>query len=420
MKVENKIIFWASIGHFCNHIGNYLTPALLIYLQTDIPLTQTERGLLGSIPMILLVLLSSLVGWLGDRYPKWKKHMIWFGILGIGFFGILMSYANSFFDLAIATVVLGFALSTYHPLAFTFINTMDNKDRNMGINAVSGNFGSAITPFIAMIFAIFWGWRMAFLGFSLFQILIGFSFAVIFPNDQKTHSSLNDYTQKEHKDEVPFTESNFFILSILLVLISAARAPVFRCISYFTTVVFKDAFLFTNIESSILSALILGVGAFATFLMGTINNRKAIKGVGRDERVNFRINSILLSNGAAALLLILLVILPMSSTLPILFVYIFLSFFFFLGAAILPTILSEVTGPSHGMASSMGLLFTGATLTGAVAPTVFGFLADELGFEASFLFLGSVALLCLILIILFKFVYRAITKRNDINHSLAE
>ena len=198
-------MFWASIGHFCNHIGNYLTPALLIYLQTDISLTQTERGILGSIPMILLVLLSSLVGWLGDKHPIWKKHMIWVGIIGIGFFGILVSFANTFFDLAMATVVLGAALSTYHPLAFTFINTMENKDRNMGINDVSGNFGSAITPFISMILAVFWGWRMAFLAFSLFQILIGLSFAVVFPNDQITHSNLNNYTQKEHEHEVPFT-----------------------------------------------------------------------------------------------------------------------------------------------------------------------------------------------------------------------
>ncbi|MFX0124583.1 MAG: MFS transporter [Candidatus Hodarchaeota archaeon] len=420
MKIENKIVFWAGIGHFCNHIGNYLTPALLIYLQTDIPLTQTERGFLGSIPMILLVILSSLVGWLGDKHPKWKKHMIWFGILGIGFFGIFMSFANNFFDLAIATVMLGFALSTYHPLAFTFINTMDNKDRNMGINAVSGNFGSAITPFIAMILAVFWGWRMAFLVFSIFQIIIGFSFAVGFPNDQITHTSLNNYAQKEHEHEVPFNESHFFILSILLVLISAARAPVFRCISYFTTVVFKDAFLFTDVESSIFSALTLGVGAFATFLMGVLNNRKATKGVGRDERVNFRINSILLSNGAAAFFLVLIAILPMSGTFSILLVYILLSFFFFLGAAILPTILSEVTGPSHGMASSMGFFFTGATLTGAIAPTIFGFLADELGFNSSFIFLGSVAFTCLALIILFKYVYRSIINQNELKYSVVE
>ncbi|MFW9902917.1 MAG: MFS transporter [Candidatus Thorarchaeota archaeon] len=419
MKIESKIVFWTSIGHFCNHIGNYLTPALLIYLQTDIPLSQTERGILGSIPMIILVLLSSLVGWLGDNYPIWKKHMIWVGIIGIGFFGFFISFANTFFDLAITTAVLGVALSTYHPLAFTFINTMENKDRNMGINAVSGNVGSAVTPLISMILAVFWGWRMAFLTFSLFQILIGLSFALVFPNDQITHSNLNNFTQKEHEHEVPFADSHFFILSILLVLISAARAPVFRCISYFTTVIFKDAFLFTNVESSIFSAATLGIGAFATFLMGTLNNRKATKGVGRDDRVNFRINSILLSNGASAVLLTLLVLTPKSSTLAILIIYILLSFFFFLGAAILPTILSEVTGPSHGMASSMGVLFTGATLTGAVAPTIFGFLADELGFEVSFLFLGSVAFTCLILIFLFKFVYQSLINQNESESSVA-
>ncbi|MHA2164943.1 MAG: MFS transporter, partial [Promethearchaeota archaeon] len=165
MKLENKVLFWTGLGHFFNHVGNYLTPALLIYLQTDITLTQTERGLLGSIPMLLLVVLSTGVGWIGDRHPYSKKHLIWIGTVGLGAFSILMSTASTFIELALATIILGISLSTYHPVAFSFLTSMKNQDKNMGINAVFGNAGSATTPLLAMLFSILWNWRIAFLLF---------------------------------------------------------------------------------------------------------------------------------------------------------------------------------------------------------------------------------------------------------------
>ncbi len=58
------------------------------------------------------------------------------------------------------------------------------------------------------------------------------------------------------------------------------------------------------------------------------------------------------------------------------------------------------------MGSSLGILFAGATLTGAIAPTVFGSLADTYGFGASFLFLDIVAFLCVLFILLFKFTFK--------------
>ncbi len=410
--MEMKIILWTSIGHFSNHVGNYLTAALLIYLQTDISLTQTQRGILGSIPMIMLVFLSTIVGYIGDKRPTWRKHLIWGGMVGIGIFGFIMSYANSFVDLAVATIILGVALSTYHPLAFNFLNTMPNKDRNMGINAVSGNMGSALTPIIAMIFAVLFDWRMAFILFSIYQIIAGILFAFIFPNSLVLHESLNNYTKKEQMNEVKFSNHHVLILSILLVLISAARAPVFRSISYFTAVVFSDAFLFSNVEASLFTGLVLGIGAFATFMIGVLNNRKAQRGATRNERVNFRINTILLSNSVTVILLLFLILTPTTESLFLLGEYIILTYFFFLGAAILPTILAEITGPQHGMAAAFGVLFAGATLAGAIAPTIFGYLADEIGFNASFLFLSIVALICLLLIFLFKLTFRRIVRAH--------
>ena len=114
-KLGSKIVCWTSLGHFCNHVGNYLTPALLIYLQTDIPLSQTERGILGSVPMIMLVFLSAIIGYLGDKKPLWNKHLIWLGIIGIGTFGILMSETVVFCFLKL--VNSGHCLHTPLPLS---------------------------------------------------------------------------------------------------------------------------------------------------------------------------------------------------------------------------------------------------------------------------------------------------------------
>ncbi len=406
MDLENRILLWTGLGHFCNHIGNYLTAALLIYLQTDIPLTHTQEGILGSIPMLLLVVLSTGVGRIGDKYPYSKKHLIWTGIIGLGIFSILMSFAMTFIDLILATIVLGISLSTYHPVAFAILNNMKNQDRNMGINSVFGNSGSAITPFIAMLFSILTNWRIAFLIFAVFQILIGLLIWRVFPNTPELHNELMNSKNNEIEKEGEL-KKNVAILALLVVLISAARAPVFRCISYFTTIVFSDAFAFTRIESSILTAIVLGIGATATYLMGYLNDKRISKGVSRDIRVNFRLNSMFLSNGVSTIFLLILALIPYNFSLLVLGVYMVLAFFFFLGAAILPTIMSEISPKDMG--SAFGLLFSGATLTGAIAPTVFGYLADTYDFSTSFLFLGIVAFLCLVFIYLFKNTYNRST-----------
>ncbi|MHA1513856.1 MAG: MFS transporter, partial [Candidatus Hodarchaeales archaeon] len=276
MKLENKILFWTGLGHFFNHVGNYLTPALLIYLQTDIPLTQTERGLLGSIPMLLLVILSTGVGWIGDKHPYSKKHFIWVGTVGLGVFSLLMSSASTFFELAIATIILGISLSTYHPVAFTFLTGMKNQDKNMGTNAVFGNAGSATTPLLAMLFSILFNWRIAFILFAGMQIVAGITIWIFFPNNKEVHDGLINGNLVEKEKEAK-TTNHVFILMLLLILISAARAPVFRCISYFTTIVFSDAFMLANEESSILTAIVLGLGAISTYVMGYQNNRRISK-----------------------------------------------------------------------------------------------------------------------------------------------
>jgi MFS family permease len=316
-----------------------------------------------------------------------------------------MSFATSFLHLALATILLGISLSTYHPIAFTFINNMANQDRNMGILSVFGNTGSAVTPLIAMFFTVLWGWRNAFLLFAVFQIITGLAFLINFPNSSDFHqqrfnsSNNEDVIQKETT-----TENHVALFILILVLISALRAPVFRCISYFTSIVFNDAFMFTQVESSILTAVVLGIGALGTYLMGFVNNRRIVgNDVTRIQRVNYRTNSLLLSSGGAAFLLIILVLIPADQSAALLATYLVLTFFFFLGAAILPTIVSEITPDEMG--SSFGVLFSGATLTGAISPTIFGFLADTFNFSASFLFLSLVAFGCVAFILLFKFLY---------------
>jgi len=137
--------------------------------------------------------------------------------------------------------------------------------------------------------------------------------------------------------------------------------------------------------------------------MGYFNNRRISKGVPRSKRIGFRVDTILLSSGVATILLVILALLPPNLTIVVLLVYVILTVFFFLGASVLPTIMSEVAPGEIG--SSFGILFAGSTLAGAIAPTVFGFLADNYDFNASFLFLGIVALTCLIFIFLFKFLY---------------
>ncbi|MFW9993256.1 MAG: MFS transporter [Candidatus Odinarchaeota archaeon] len=393
-----------------NHIGNYITPALLIFMQVDIQLTQTERGILGSIPMVMMVFMSTIIGWLGDRNPLLKKPLIWIGLFGIGAFCAIISFAHTFTELALATIILGLALSAYHPLAFTYINTIPNRDRNMGINAVCGNAGNALTPFIAMIVAVISGWRASFLFFGLIQFITGLGFVIFFPNDQQIADTFEKKNTSVDARDKRFTGTEAKVLVLLLVLISAARGPVFRCLSFFTSIVFNDEFGFDKVASSIITAVVLGVGALASYLAGSYNNRKITKNnSSKNDRVRFRVNMMLLSTGLTSIMLLVLVVAPVQP-LFIMFVYLATAFAFFLGAAILPSIIAEIASK---MSSSFGLMFTGATLTGAIAPTVFGFLADAAGFSASFIFLDGVAVICMLLLVVFKISFKKMYDRPD-------
>lgn len=410
MENEKRVVFWTGLGHFSNHTGNYLTAALLIFLQSDIFLTQTERGILGTIPLLIMGIFSIGVGRISDKYPYSGKHLIWIGTIGLGIFCVLMSLADNFEQLVLATTILGVSLSTFHPVAFTFINKMVNQDRNMGILSVFGNTGSAVTPLLAMFFSVIWGWRSAFIAFGIFQFIVGITIWVFFPNSPEFHDQLlKSNNNISDNPKTTSTNNHVALFVIILVLISALRAPVFRCISYFTSIVFNDAFMFTPIESSILAATVLGIGAMGTYIMGVINNKRITKGVSQQQRVLFRTNSLLLSTGSSAIFLLILVLIPMDQSLILLVTYLILTFFFFLGAAILPTIISEIT--PNEMGSVFGILFSGATLTGAIAPTIFGFLADTYDFAVSFLFLGLDAMACLLLIFLFKMLYNK--KQNN-------
>ncbi|MHA2304505.1 MAG: MFS transporter [Candidatus Hodarchaeales archaeon] len=153
----------------------------------------------------------------------------------------------------------------------------------------------------------------------------------------------------------------------------------------------------------------MGVGASATFIIGVLNNRKTKGGATRNERVDFRSKTILLSSGISSLFLIMLVLIPISESEMIFITYILLTFFYFLGAAIIPTIISEIVS-NQGMSSVFGIMFSGATIAGAIAPTIFGMLADNIGFWASFVFLGIMAFICFVVILLFMIVFRSYTK----------
>lgn len=395
------ILLWTSLAHMFNHIGNYLLPGIIIYINADIPLNNTEKGILFTIPMFMMVLFSMLSGYLGDKNPLQKKMLIWIGILGIGIYAYLMSIVVTFIDMAITTILLGISLSTFHPLAFTYLNSMPDKDKNMGINAIFGNFGTASTPFIAMLLSIMFNWRIAFICFAIVIMLFGIIFALFFPNDLSLHEKMVDYTENGYQNENKYTDKQKMILLALLALISALRAPVFRCLSVFTTVVFKEGLDFSNVESSIFGAIVLGIGATAVGITGFINNRKAKRSKNRIERISFRTNTLLFSNGTAAFMLIFLIIIPQTESFYLLISYLLLTFFFFIGASVLPSISTEITG-SKGMGSAFGILFTGATLTGAIAPTIFGYLEDVYSFSISFVFLFIIALVCFFSILIFK------------------
>jgi len=146
-----------------NYIDRYILAAVIPTIGKEFPLSETQKGWVGSAFLIGYVLFSPLVGWLGDRLPR-----RWLLAAGVGVWSlatVATGLAQDFEHLLLTRGFLGLGEATYAILAPALIaDLFPRASRNRALTIfyvaipIGAAFGYALGGFVDPR----WGWRNAF------------------------------------------------------------------------------------------------------------------------------------------------------------------------------------------------------------------------------------------------------------------
>ena len=168
-----SVLMQISAAHFISHVYIMLIPALLPLLPDSLGVGYVDLGLAASLFSALSALLQAPIGFIVDRVGPWRVLISGIALGTVSC--LLMALAPSYWGLLVVASVLGAANAVYHPADYAILSRAI-RDSVMGrafsVHSFAGYAGSAITPFVAVFTASFWGLSAAFFVFGLFGVAV--------------------------------------------------------------------------------------------------------------------------------------------------------------------------------------------------------------------------------------------------------
>ena len=164
---QRRILWLTGVGHGLGHAWELVFPAVAIPMAADLGLSFGETLELAFPLYLLFGLGAPLAGYLTDRLGGRRVLLLCLGLGGLS--GLLLAMTSGRLPLMLAFGGLGLAASLYHPAGLGLLSHRFPKNTGwaLGINGMAGNVGIALTPVLAGACASLWGWRWAYVLFSV-------------------------------------------------------------------------------------------------------------------------------------------------------------------------------------------------------------------------------------------------------------
>jgi MFS family permease len=273
----------------------------------------------------------------------------------------------------------GIGSSPQHPTGAAYIaDTFPKKQlgKASGINLVVASFGRLTTPFIGSLLLVSLGWRLTALVFTIPGLVVGIAFLFIMEKKRsESWSGLSSF--KVMSSGVTEVLKNRVILIVMIVeMVMAFRIGATDFIPSFLVKVGLSP-----LETGLLFTVFLGAGLPSPYVWGYLS-----------DRVERRI-IVMLAMGIAAILWYML---PFSENyFGFLMVLVPLGFACQGVGGVIQAYVAEVTQPEN-RDIIYGIYYTLAFTLGSFSPLIIGYIADSLGFQASFTYIGIISLLAVI------------------------
>ena len=167
--------FLALLGaaHSLNHSLFLITPPLLLIIMHDLNTSKFLLGTVGTITSLIYGVGALVGGPLADKISETKIIALALTLAGASTFVLIFAIDMIIYSLAL--FLMAAWASLYHPVANSLISKkfQGSMGEAMGIHGAGGTIGVMFTPIIAFIIGIAVDWRLSFIVFGIFCILIG-------------------------------------------------------------------------------------------------------------------------------------------------------------------------------------------------------------------------------------------------------
>ncbi len=361
-------------AHFVNDFYGLLLPIFIPVLVQEIGISYFDASILMTTATIVGAVLHSPVGYWADLYRK-RVAVIGIGFLFYALGVIMLSLSRGFSLLLVSSLLIGIAITTYHPQSANLITKEFIKKRGqaLGIHGVGGQLGPFIAPILIAFLISRLKWRMAAI-VLIVPALIAITFTQLILKESKEKGG-RGFT---HVIRLPI---------VFLVLILGLNGAVFSGIISFLPSFLTNAGFSLNI-AGFLTGTMLSMGFIAQPLGGILGDRFSKRKIIFFSRI-----------GLSIFFLFFCLIIAQGSAMHYQWLIPSLLGIGFCATITFPVgiAFSVELAPGEKIGTSVGVLGGGTMIISAVTLPVIGYLIDNFGFIKGFSFLGILSLIAIFL-----------------------
>jgi sugar phosphate permease len=376
-----KDVWLISAGHGLTHWYTATFYLLLPLIGKELGLSYTEIGLIMTIQH-LAGAISNLPGGMIVDIVGQKGYLMAASLFWVGVPYALMSVTHDFWMLLVCVTLVGIGNNIWHPAAIPTLayRYPQRKGLVLSIHGMGGNIGEAVAPVVVGALLGWFTWRQVVVinvvpGITmavLILILLGAFMTARSGDDAAVNAAGEKRALKEYMRDFASLLRN---RALMLVSVSAS----FRTLTQAGLLTFLPVYLAYELGySPFFVGFCMSVIQLAGFLAGPIGGHLSDK-MGR--------RRVVMSSMALSGVMVIGMVLAGNSVLFVFFIAM-VGFFLYAMRAVLHAWALEVT-PKNLAGAAVGVQFGVTSLGAAVAPFLFGLIADAFTLYAGFYFLAG-------------------------------
>jgi len=213
-KTKSKwvVLFSLTAINLLNYLDRNIFSSLAPMIQSDLGLSDTQLGLLGSAFVFAYTLLAPPFGWWGDRGNR--PNVMAFGAVVWSAATALSGYAHSFASQFATRVAVGFGEAAYSVIAPSFLADYFSRQARARVFAIYSGaipIGSALGYVLGEQLGLHFGWAKAFLFVGIPGVIVALALMLLHEPRTATPAQAGAQSKKTWKD---FFRSSFVVLRL--------------------------------------------------------------------------------------------------------------------------------------------------------------------------------------------------------------